>query len=100
MRVNSSKVRSGLGSLFLQSIAAEKRRNTESKESEEEMSALIKCTACGREISANAVACPHCGEPRAEAQPKPKQTATGCLAALLIGLIIGLALYFMITMAF
>jgi predicted amidophosphoribosyltransferase len=51
------------------------------------MKTLINCRACGREISSNATSCPHCGEPRPEAQPKPKQTATGLLAAIIIGLL-------------
>lgn len=25
--------------------------------------ALIKCPACGKDVSSNAPACPHCGEP-------------------------------------
>jgi hypothetical protein len=52
------------------------------------MKTLISCQACGREISPNATSCPHCGDPRTEAQPKPKQTATR--------LLIGSPLYFMI----
>jgi ribosomal protein L37E len=58
---------------------------------------LTKCRACGREVSVNAVSCPHCGEPLREAQEKPKQTATGCLAAILIGLIIGGILYWILA---
>jgi uncharacterized protein (DUF983 family) len=58
------------------------------------MKSLIACRTCGREISPNAEACPHCGE-----KLKSKQTATGLLAALLIGLIIGLILYFAIVAA-
>jgi predicted amidophosphoribosyltransferase len=27
------------------------------------MKNLVKCSACGREISPNAARCPHCGEP-------------------------------------
>ncbi len=61
------------------------------------MSALIQCRACGRDISPNAASCPHCGEPRPEAQPKPKQTATGLLAAIIIGLIVGAILFKMIA---
>jgi hypothetical protein len=60
------------------------------------MKTLIACRACAREISPDATSCPNCGDPRNEIQPKPKQTATGLLAAILIGLIVGLALYFMI----
>lgn len=55
---------------------------------------LVECNACKQEISPNATSCPHCGEPRIEAQ---KQTATGLLAALLIGLIIGSIIYMLIT---
>ena len=60
------------------------------------MSTLIKCPACEREISPNATACPHCGEPRRAQHvvvAPPTQTATGCLAAILIGLILGGILY-------
>jgi hypothetical protein len=60
------------------------------------MKMLINCRACAREISPNAASCPHCGEPRPETQPKPKQSATGVLAAIIIGLIIGVPLYFMV----
>lgn len=69
------------------------------------MISLIECRACGKQISPNAESCPNCGEPNQRSQvqlgnerhEKPKQTATGCLAALLIGLIIGGILYFMIV---
>ena len=56
------------------------------------MNTLINCKRCTREISPEATSCPHCGEPI-----KPKQSATGLLAAIIIALIIGGALYMMIT---
>ena len=58
------------------------------------MKTLIKCPACQRDISPNATSCPHCGEPSKAA---PKQTATGFLAALLIGLIVGGLIYFFLV---
>jgi hypothetical protein len=40
--------------------------------------ALIKCPECGREVSTNAAACPHCGNPmQAVAQPPPPHPTTG-----------------------
>lgn len=59
------------------------------------MSTLIKCPACGREVSAKAASCPHCGDPLR--QEEQKQSATGVLAAILIALIIGGLLYAMIV---
>jgi hypothetical protein len=41
--------------------------------------ALISCKACGKEISRNAKACPHCGE------PPPKRT--GLVTWLIVGLL-------------
>ena len=59
---------------------------------------LTPCRACGREISVNAASCPHCGEPvKPPEKPKQEQTATGLLAAIIIALIVGGALYMMIT---
>ena len=63
---------------------------------------LISCRACGHKISPNAASCPSCGEPNGDriaetGDPKGKQTATGFLAALLIGLIIGGALYIVLV---
>ena len=43
--------------------------------------ALISCKACGKEISRNAKACPHCGE------PPPKRTS------LVVWLVLGLLCY-------
>lgn len=49
---------------------------------------LIKCETCGKEISANALACPHCGEetPLAKAQKAKKKKIIICvvIAALCI----------------
>jgi hypothetical protein len=39
------------------------------------MSTLVKCAACGREISPNAASCPQCGEPGTGMQGKQPQTA-------------------------
>jgi hypothetical protein len=55
------------------------------------MSALIKCKACDRDVSPKAASCPHCGEP--VAPPKEKQTATGLLAAIIIGLFVGFLIF-------
>lgn len=38
--------------------------------------ALIKCPECGKEISASASACPHCGYPIKEAKPVTYETTT------------------------
>ncbi|PZR73543.1 MAG: hypothetical protein DLM73_10460 [Chthoniobacterales bacterium] len=64
------------------------------------MTTLIECSACGKDISPNAASCPNCGEPNREAAPAPprqKETTTGFLAALLIGLIIGGVIYWIVT---
>lgn len=67
------------------------------------MTALIECRICGKPISPNAASCPNCGEPNGIAQKEAKvtkpapQTATGCLAAILIGLLIGGILYFIVV---
>ncbi|HEY1768721.1 MAG TPA: zinc-ribbon domain-containing protein [Chthoniobacterales bacterium] len=56
---------------------------------------LIECPACGQQVSPNAASCPHCGE-----TVKKQQTATGLFAALAIGLIVGLIIYYMVVSAF
>lgn len=56
------------------------------------MKTLIECPTCTKEISPNAKSCPHCGE-----TIKKEQSATGAFAAIAIGLIIGLILYFAIV---
>ena len=35
--------------------------------------ALIQCHECSKEISDEALACPHCGAPKADAQPSKKK---------------------------
>jgi hypothetical protein len=63
--------------------------------------ALIKCEACEKEVSEDAVNCPNCGDPVQKkklvkkAKKDFKQGAYGCLAVILIGLllIIGSALF-------
>jgi len=49
---------------------------------------LMRCPDCGKEVSRNAESCPHCGR-----KLKEKQTATGLLAAIVIGLGIGFLLF-------
>lgn len=44
---------------------------------------LINCPECKKEVSSEAEKCPHCGHSIA-----PKQSATGVLAAIIIGLIL------------
>lgn len=51
--------------------------------------ALIKCPACERDISAQALTCPHCGHPiasrsQAGAQKKSHTAAVGCLVIILV----------------
>lgn len=50
------------------------------------MGKLIKCEACGADISKKAKACPHCGEPVPE--PKPKPTSIPLLTVLIVIMII------------
>jgi uncharacterized protein YraI len=47
---------------------------------------LIKCPGCGREVSARAESCPHCGSPIARSKGGSTQigTGTGCLVILLV----------------
>ena len=35
--------------------------------------ALIQCHECSKEVSDEALACPHCGAPKADAQPSKKK---------------------------
>lgn len=49
--------------------------------------ALIECPECKQPVSSEAEKCPHCG--RAIAQ---KQSAAGVLAAIIIGLVLGVLL--------
>ena len=39
--------------------------------------ALIPCTVCGKSISENAAACPHCGEPLKKAAPTVQTVESG-----------------------
>ena len=55
----------------------------------------MTCNRCRKNFEVDQTRCPHCGEPIAAA--KPKQTATGFLAAIIIGLIVGFLIYKMIT---
>jgi general secretion pathway protein G len=57
--------------------------------------ALIKCSACGHEISASAAACPNCGTPLTGATPPPSPLAPTTAPARKpkrLGLWIGLAI--------
>lgn len=38
---------------------------------------LINCTECGKEISDQAAACPHCGKPMSVPDPEPKMRING-----------------------
>lgn len=68
----------------------------------QKLSNLMPCPDCGREVSKNAHSCPQCGRvinthtsSQSSASPTPlpvqetSQTATGLLAAIILGLIIG-----------
>lgn len=48
---------------------------------------LEKCPACGREVSTTAENCPACGHVL-----RRRQTATGIMAAIIIGLVLGVLL--------
>lgn len=39
--------------------------------------ALIQCPVCGKDVSENATACPHCGEPVKKVQAAPKIVESG-----------------------
>lgn len=62
--------------------------------------ALIKCRECGRDISDQATACPHCGAPLAATQAgnatrvEVVQKRSGCGTLLLIGVAVLALLYF------
>lgn len=53
------------------------------------MSALIKCKACGAEISRNATLCPRCG------QPRKRNANSGC--ALILLALLGIFIYGLIS---
>jgi hypothetical protein len=57
--------------------------------------ALIKCPECQREISENATACPHCGNPIAASSPVPPKKAGGTGGFLLfcLGIIALIAIF-------
>jgi uncharacterized membrane protein YvbJ len=70
--------------------------------------ALVKCTECGKEVSTDAVTCPHCGYPMrhmSKGIPAPRQrdelflqgVNVGCAVILLI---IGLFVYLMVVVFF
>ena len=44
-------------------IIDKKNRVLSSRKSKETIDVLVKCIMCNKDISPNAVACPHCGEP-------------------------------------
>lgn len=50
---------------------------------------LVKCKSCGKEVSANAKTCPHCGEPNPHELGK-----TGCLVFFVMVIIISMAISF------
>jgi RNA polymerase subunit RPABC4/transcription elongation factor Spt4 len=49
--------------------------------------ALVECPECKKQVSSEAEKCPHCGRTIAQ-----KQSATGVLAAIIIGLVVGVGL--------
>jgi uncharacterized protein (DUF983 family) len=52
---------------------------------------LIKCVACGKEVSTEAERCPHCGQPtesKKRADLSAANLTCGCIIVLIIGLII------------
>jgi RNA polymerase subunit RPABC4/transcription elongation factor Spt4 len=49
--------------------------------------ALINCPDCKKQVSSEAEKCPHCGRSIAA-----KQSATGVMAAIIIGLVVGVLL--------
>ena len=67
---------------------------------------LIKCPACQKDISPNAVACPHCGEP---VKTTVEKAAGGAInmsdpvhvvgIALMVIMVIGIALYVIVGLA-
>lgn len=50
---------------------------------------LIKCPACGKDISTQAVSCPNCGHPLVKSGAKPQsKSRVGGLLAILLGVIV------------
>ena len=48
--------------------------------------ALIDCKECGKEISSEAPACPHCG--------KPQKTSNKLVIVRIVGVFVGLAVFY------
>ena len=57
------------------------------------MPEIIPCPACGKEVSDQAAACPHCGQP-AEPKSKPKKKTPIFVRFLQISLVVIAAVYF------
>lgn len=51
----------------------ERKKEKQKSKPQEEISLLTECKACKKQISINAPACPHCGEPQEKPKPAPKQ---------------------------
>jgi hypothetical protein len=43
------------------------------------MATLVKCRACGRDVSVNAAACPNCGDPQRPQPPAVKTRRTASI---------------------
>lgn len=78
-------------------IKASKAKEQKAEQARKNM--LVECKACGKKISKNALACPHCGEPVNQSEETPTKTPTeirksaptGCLVA--VGLFIAFAFF-------
>jgi hypothetical protein len=58
--------------------------------------AMTKCKECGKDVSDQAVNCPHCGAPQSTAPSTPQKKSGGCLkAVILIGIVVFLGSAFL-----
>ena len=48
---------------------------------------LIKCSECEKEMSSNALVCPHCGAPNKEAQTKEAQKKSNGVTSIVFSVI-------------
>lgn len=64
---------------------------------------LIKCPACKKDVSSNAITCPNCGQPidnnivekqKTEMLAKQKSSNQGCLIAIIVFIIIGIIAHY------
>lgn len=65
---------------------------------------LIECKACGKEISTEARACPHCGHPSDEQlrvqKMEDKNTQSNQVGCMLVGIVIVIVGYILVMNAF